>query len=73
MISPQRHELWLQTQRRGSLSLAQLLQRLRHLLSCHIVIKRGNGDVSAVYDLGPVFVGVDTCSLVEGPVADLSC
>lgn len=72
MITTQRHDLGLSAQSRDSVSLTQFLQGLRHLLPCDLIVKRGDGNISTVYDLGPVLVRVDVGSWVEPPKGCLS-
>lgn len=65
MITTKRHDPRLGAQRRNALPLAELLERLGHLLPGDVIVKGGYGDVTAVDDLGPVGVGIDVRARVE--------
>lgn len=46
-------------------SPAKVSERLCHLLGRDIVVKRRDGNVSAINDFRPVLVGIDVCARVE--------
>lgn len=65
MITAQCHKSRLRGQSRHSLAATKLLERLSHLLTSNVVVDGSDRNITAVNNLGPVLVRVDTSSGVE--------
>lgn len=65
VVATEGHELGLGGEGADGPPPAELLEGLGHLLAGDVVVDRGDGDVAAVDDLGPVLVRVDAGARVE--------